>query len=1046
MPIIFILLFASIAFAQDASTGALRGTVSDPTGARIAGAQAVLTQPETGFERKAATNTDGSFSFDLLRPGEYELLVSAPNMRSQRRTGLKIDVGGAPEIAITLQVSAAEETVTIEGGTPLVETQASAVSDVIDLRAIEDLPLNGRRFTDLALLTPGVTQDPRGLTSSSNGDLAFGGVRGYNTSFLVDGSDNNNGFFAQARGRYRAPYQFSNEVVQEFRVSSNTYGTELGRSGGAVVNVVTKSGTNHLHGSLFYYLRDGRTAASHPFVRKKYPDRQNQFGISAGGPLKRNKVFFFVGFDQHIFHVPTVVQFENGDTKVVAQPTDYEATDQALVTAAATKLSALGGQFRTALLGNTGFLKVDVTLTPRHFLSMRVNLSRYYGENNVFFDPASPITNFATSENGEEQVATESANVALTSALAPRWNNSLRVQSSRDVQSSSANSDAVRTTIDTLIAGFGRSSILPRDTNEQRTHLTETVSYDGNRHSFKFGGHVSLTHIRNFFPLLFAGQYIFDSIRVNPFSFRPQTFGLRITPLRAYAHSVPRYYIQDYGESNSQPDTNELAFYAQDTIRVSNRLALSLGMRYDRQTFRSDRLQNNPLWPDSGKVPYDDNNVAPRIGFAASLFNPDNPLVIRGGFGIFYTRIPQIYNSVVETQNGLSRSHLFLDNTNFFSQQVFPAYPNPLVACASSAFACPAPSNVSGFLAREISSFDKDFQIPYVQQASLTMEKEVAHRTAIGVAYLFVGGRHLIRARDVNLPAPVEVSYPVFSDDGSSFTGDFYKVNTFSKWRFTPSIECPFPPCIDPLARPISSVGSITSFESAASSTYHGFTLSAKRRMTDGLYFRLAYTFAKAIDTGQDALVAGSPSQVENTANVKAERGLSSIDQRHRFVLSFSADPKPFHRDHPYLRRVFNEWRFSGVVTAGSGRPVNARVQGDSNRDGNIENDRLPGAARNSYTGPNYWSTDMRVTRRFYITERWRMEATVECFNVFNRANKHVDVSDNGFSNTAATFQLIDKTVNNTHYPAHFQKQTTFLQPTNAYAPRQLQFSMRLRF
>jgi hypothetical protein len=191
---------------------------------------------------------------------------------------------------------------------PLVETQAATVSAVIDEQAIDELPINGRRFSDLALLTPGVTQDPRGLTSAGNGDLAFGGIRGYHTTFLVDGSDNNNSFFGQARGRYRAPYQFSNEVVQEFRVSSNTFGAEMGRTAGAVMNVVTKSGTNHLHGSGFYYLRDGRTNARHAYARLKPPDRQHQFGFSLGGPIRKNRAFFFAGFDQHIFRIPTVVQ------------------------------------------------------------------------------------------------------------------------------------------------------------------------------------------------------------------------------------------------------------------------------------------------------------------------------------------------------------------------------------------------------------------------------------------------------------------------------------------------------------------------------------------------------------------------------------------------------------------------------------------------------------------------------------------------------------------------------------------------------------------
>src|SRR6202008_1989129 len=203
------------------------------------------------------------------------------------------------ELSFRLSLVGTSETVTVSGAPPLVETQPSSVSAVVDERAIEGLPLNGRRFTDLALLAPGVTQDPRGLTSSSNGDLAFGGIRGYQSSYLVDGADNNNAFFAQARGRYRAPYQFSNEVVQEFRVSSNTYGAELGRAGGAVVNVVTKSGTNHFHGTGFYFVRDSFFNAQQPILGFKPSDRQQQFGGTFGGPIKTNRVFFFAGYDQH---------------------------------------------------------------------------------------------------------------------------------------------------------------------------------------------------------------------------------------------------------------------------------------------------------------------------------------------------------------------------------------------------------------------------------------------------------------------------------------------------------------------------------------------------------------------------------------------------------------------------------------------------------------------------------------------------------------------------------------------------------------------------
>ena len=202
----------------------------------------------------------------------------------------------------------------------------------------------------------------------------------------------------------------------------------------------------------------------------------------------------------------------------------------------------------------------------------------------------------------------------------------------------------------------------------------------------------------------------------------------------------------------------------------------------------------------------------------------------------------------------------------------------------------------------------------------------------------------------------------------------YYTVDSFSTLQFTQSLQCPFPPCINPLARPISQLGSVDLFESAASSVYHGATLSVRRRMNRGMYFRLAYTFARAIDDGQDALVAGRPATVQNAFLPSAERGPSVTDQRHRLALSWVAEPRPFHRGHDWLGHFFNDWKASGVTTVGSGRPVNATVSGDPNQDGNDSNDRLPGVRRNSFVGPGYATTDVRLSRRLYFGARLKLE------------------------------------------------------------------------
>jgi hypothetical protein len=406
--------------AQDASTGSIHGTVFDPAIRRIAGATVALVNSATGFRYEQTTNGQGQFAFELLPPGDYTARVTSEGMSPQISQSLHVDIGGVTDIAFKMTLAGAHESVTVSAEPKAVETEPRGLSSVIDERAILNLPLNGRRFTDLALLTPGVTQDPRGLNSTSNGDLAFG-IRGFQTSYLVDGADNNNAFFAQARGRYRAPYQFSNEVIQEFRVSPNSVSAESGRTGGAVVNIVTKSGSNKFHGTGFYYLRNSSFDARDPFLDVKPNGQQDQFGFTLGGPLRRNRVFFFASFDQHIFHEPTVVRFVNGSSVVVPQPGagpatpgDYEASDQTLVFATAAQLSQQAGLYPSQLLGNAGFAKLDVNLSSHNLLSVRVNTSTYSGENNVFIDPSSPVTTYGISDNGIEHVETETATVSLT--------------------------------------------------------------------------------------------------------------------------------------------------------------------------------------------------------------------------------------------------------------------------------------------------------------------------------------------------------------------------------------------------------------------------------------------------------------------------------------------------------------------------------------------------------------------------------------------------------------------------------------------------------
>ena len=1095
-----LILIASGAGGQDASTGALRGVVVDAQGAVITNADIVAIRVETGIRYHSATDSAGRFVVDLLPPGQYSARAEAEGMSPEISPLLRVELGAATELSFKLRVAGPKESITVSEA-PRVETNPSSISALVDAKEIAGLPLNGRRFTDLLLLEPGVTQDPRDLTSGSNGDLSYGGIRGYNNSFLVDGGDNNNGFYGQAMGRYRAPYQFSNEAVEEFRVQSSGYGSESGRAGGAVVNVVTKSGTNHWHGNTFYYLRDSSLGgAAPPFVGFNPENEQHQFGATIGGPIQRSKTFFFASYDQHIFDLPSVIEFLNGSTTVVPQPgaypsiLDYEvcnpaiggsACDEAIVPgcpppseggppcvgpnslSAATLLSQNGGTKRAQLLGGTGSVKLDRAFGSRQFLSLRLSAAKSYGTNNVTFDSGSPITNDALSANGEENVFTETASLSLSSGITPRLTSHLRVQFSQDLEQLFPNTTGTQGDIYGWMEDLGQSSTLPRQTREHRLHLAETLSWNRGRNQWKFGADGMRTWDYNYFPSLFGGKYIFDDIHVDPFTFVPEpanSGNLRLSPLRAWAHTVmpswdwdagswtgpsanlARYYEQNFGNPVSHPDSVDYAAFVQDTARLTPHLTLSMGARYDLQTFSKKGILTNPLWAQVGRMPLNGTNFAPRVGLGYAL-GSRRPVMVRAGIGIFYTRIPGIYQSAVINNNGLSNNFLSLDNADANEHQVFPTYPNAAVNCPRGTAACSLPAWLQPYATAEVSAFAPDFKTPRVQQASLSLEREVGRGLTGTVSYLYVHGVDLIRAVDVNLPTPTYYSYPIYDPTGYTFQNSFYNVESFAAWQTSSSISCPYPPCINSLARRIPQLGIINQFESAGSSFYNGATVSLRRRVSKGMDFRLAYTWAHAIDNGQDAPTTAT-STVQNPFAPKLERASSVTDQRQRLSVSAIEEPNPFAAGQKVLAAMFDHWRVSGIMTVGSGRPTNATVEGDPNQDGNTNNDRLSGFGRNAFTGPDYATMDLRVARKLNLGERVHLELNAESFNLFNRDNQTYRVSDNGYYNLAGQFIKYTQypVSGGAPYPAYYQQPTSLMKPLSAFAPRQTQFSMRLSF
>src|SRR5215471_17772427 len=364
-----IFLVTTSVFAQEIGGGTLNGTVTDPSGAAIANAEVTATQTATGVARKTQSSVSGVYSLSSLAPGLYDVQIEAGGFKTAKLAAVAVGVGGVATLDVNLEIGRIEESVSVTDAAPVVETTRSQTSTLVDERAVADLPINGRNFLDFTLLTPAVSRD---LTRF--GDISFGGQRGTTNSLLVDGSDSNNVFFGQSTGRSgtgRNPYSFSQDAVQEFQVSNNGYAAEVGRATGGVINVITKSGTNDFHGTVFEFYRDrsmnANTWNNNRNHRRKGPYHFNQFGGNIGGPIKENKAFFFFDYDGQRNTTPNTV--------ILTVPP--VASDPLSVSGYNELASKFLTPYANGLRNNVYLAKVDYALPAGQELSLRYNANRF---------------------------------------------------------------------------------------------------------------------------------------------------------------------------------------------------------------------------------------------------------------------------------------------------------------------------------------------------------------------------------------------------------------------------------------------------------------------------------------------------------------------------------------------------------------------------------------------------------------------------------------------------------------------------------------------
>jgi len=929
--------------AQSQSAGGtIEGTMSDESGAVLPGVTLTIRNQATGIARETASDETGTFRAPLLPVGSYELAAGLSGFATLKRPDLQLTIGQTLTLNLTLKVAGAEETVVVTAQGPIIEVSRTHQASTVGERAVANLPVNGRNFIDFVLTTPGVTRDVRG------GDISFAGQRGTLNSLVIDGADDNNTFFGQTLGRTgsgRAPYQFSQDAVQEFQVNRNAYSAEYGRAGGAVINVVTKSGTNEFHGSAFEFFRDKslnansyankiiRNDSVDPPIppRPKAPFRINQFGASFGGPIVKDKAFFFLSYDGQRQTIPNPVDL------VLPSNLPTDPNTQAGLETVETKAN----DYDRTRDQNVFLAKVDWQLDSKHRLSVRYNHQNFTGGNGE----TSGSTN-AEEHSGNALVRTRTVNASLSSVFTPTFFNEFRTQFARDQEPGEANTNDPETVVNQggqRVLTFGRNNFSPRETTIKRFQVADTVTWIRGVHTLKFGADYNHDDIFNFFPGFFGGNYTFNSLASFNIG-RPSGSG--------------ESFQQNFGGvgttgAETHPNINEFAAFAQDVWKIRKNVTLSLGVRYDIQSFAQPPVQNpDPQLAaagiDTSFLKTDKNNFGPRLGLA---WNPNPKTVVRVGYGLFYGRTPSIMVGTAHSNNGVN-----VISVRLTGNQV-PTYPAVLPA---------PPQGVAG-VKPSIFIFDSDYQNPEVHQASAGVERALSEDFSIAASYLFVAGRKLQRSRDFNIGTPVATEVPILG--GGALTVE----------RF-------------PSTRPFANFDRIIRFESTAESTYNGVNLELRKRFGGKLQASLAYTLGKVEDTKPDAtaVVPGNPGDdskyVSNPSDLEADRAPGDVDVRHRVVLSGYWDLAYWKDSSGFTKVVLDGWSVAGIAAIQSGLPYNERVLNDLNNDGNRSNDIVPGS-RNSHRLPTAYNIDLRLSRRIPLGDKVRLEIIAEAFNLLNTTN-----------------------------------------------------------
>ncbi len=862
---------ARLAAQSQATTGIIRGVVSDPNGAPVAGAHVVLHETGTNFQRTLTTDATGNFTGTLLPLGTYDVTARAVGFAQVTQTGIQLRVGETVDLRLAL-AAVTLAPVTVEATRPVVDATKSEASTPLPAQVVDGLPNNGRNYLNLTLLTPNV-----GIVQGPDGDeLTVAGQKGIHNNVSVDGADFNNPFFGEQRGGQRPAFTFNLDAVQELVVVSEGANAEFGRSSGGFVNVITKSGTNELRGTLHYYGKFDALSGSpeHTFpsgLRQAFsPDfRQHQFGFTLGGPLQKDKAFFFVAYDQQVYD----------EVKQKTRPSSPQL--DSLKTFLGTAYGGvLGGDFGSIARTNdarAALVKLDWRLGERHNLSLKYNYTWSQQQDGTF-----DVDTWGASANGLERDYSNAVNGSLQSFLTSNASNELRFQYSREDRPrpyNGPNNPVSRTPFkDTDLPfdpsfsqgiRFGMPFFLPIKDHDTRVQVLDNFSFARGSHLWKFGAEWDRTETVQTFIGFANGRMAFTSVTgfinyvqngtsgyVECSNSPPRTDGTcpggTITgPVALYLQfaGVPPLSVDQAGTQSIVQ--NEWAAYLQDTWKPTPKWTLNYGLRWEAQ-LEPDPItppsqvffapfigktvtnaQGSFTFPSDGTIPSDKKMFQPRLGFAYDV-EGNGREVLRGSGGIYYARIPGLNLASSRSTNGSVGQTLFRNSALIPVLGRPPAYDSLLASPASGPFD------------PDVYVFDRNFENPRTISASIGYEHQLGPDLAVSLSYTHARTDHLTRfvnRNDAIFGSPWSTGLPPAGTNG---------------------------------------IATLWTVESTAKSRYNGVTLGIKRVLDPHVQFEANYTlsFDKSDDDNERDPFTLRYARIDSLGK---EYNWSDRDQRHRF-------------------------------------------------------------------------------------------------------------------------------------------------------------------